>query len=356
MALTKRQNLRYNDNMNPLRNIAVKTLIFFCALSLSALIWIITLQTTILNGGVVKGWLRDSGVYNHLVANVSEVPPEQEPIGSLISTTTVQQALVKTFPPAYVQQQTELTIDGIYNWLEGKTTQPEFSLPINDKRTTFIQELAMAIQPRLAELPLCDAALLASESPCQPPNMSAEEYATAVATEITNREELLAAPVTQETLATEQAPEDLQTLSSLPTTVQWLQWLAIALPIVVIVCIGLITLVAELRLQAFATLAKRIFIGAAITLAGAGVLWYLSANVNTLPGLSGVQSGVVELLTPVLQKIISGIAGQLALLSGLVVAVSGAAWITLVIVQHRRDAPYRSSAPKASPLPPPFKK
>lgn len=342
--------------MNFLRTTIVGLASFVCVLAISGFIWLTTLTATLLQPGAVKGWLRESGVYSKLLSTLVTTN-EQAAQGGLNSTEATKQALHNTFTPDYIQQQAETAIDSTYLWLEGKSDKAAFSIPVDEKRTTFINNFAAAIEPQVAALPVCSAAsqVNANSVTCRPPQLTPQQFAQMIAAETVTRSEMLGKPLTEETIAAQQAgtsPTESQTLAQLPTSVQLINTLLLILPLAALLCFGIIALAATDRLIAFARLARRVWFGSLFTLIAAGVLLYLSANPQVLPNFSSTQTGgIVELFTPVLQRAVAAVAGQLALLSGISVAISGAFWILLSVLRKRREqARIHDSPPPSTPV------
>ncbi len=333
--------------MNFLRTTIVKVASFSCVLAVSSFIWLTTLNLTILNPEITKGWLRQSNVYSKIIPTFTKSATEEQlPNNNLISAEHTQQALTNTFNPVYVQVQSEKALDSVYAWLDGKIKEPTFSIPINEKKDDFIKQLSIAIEPQVAALPICTTqpAMSARSIPCRPPITTSEEFAKLVVTESVNQNQLLDKPLTQEELGAIEpvsgTPEDPNEppINQLPTAVGLLRWLLIALPIIVLLCIGLLTVAAGDKLTAFMRLCRRIFLGSILTLLSAGILAYLSLNPHLIPGFNMAPTGgAAEIFAPALQLAINDIAGHLALLSGVTSIASGGGWLLFYLLLKRRQ-------------------
>jgi len=76
----------------------------------------------------VKQTLSDSGIYNSVVNNaLDQAKQSTQADGSQIDLTdpAIKKAANESFTPQVIQNSSEKVIDGIYNWLNGKTTQPD---------------------------------------------------------------------------------------------------------------------------------------------------------------------------------------------------------------------------------------
>jgi hypothetical protein len=108
----------------------------------------------------VKKFVADSGVYSSAVTNVlNQTKSISTDFGDIpTSDPIVQQAARVALPPQYIKEQTELAIDNIYGWLDGKTAQPSFNIDLSGAKTLFANNIADSAQKRLNALPKCTPA------------------------------------------------------------------------------------------------------------------------------------------------------------------------------------------------------
>ncbi|HXH26660.1 MAG TPA: hypothetical protein VNG90_02090 [Candidatus Acidoferrum sp.] len=324
--------------MKLLRTFIVYIVSFLCAFMVSTTIWLAALQATVLNVTVVKNWLASSGVYSKITDII--VPQASGPSSGLFSSEVTKQALAGTFPPAFVQQQAEQVLDDVYSWIDGKTANVSFSIPIDQRKAVAIQQLAAALGPEIAALPKCSAS-----SPPQTDNVTcipAGTDATSLTNDLANRSvndsQLLNQPLTgtlfSSSSAGQKPNQTLAALNQLPTYRQWVDRLVLWLPIACIVCLIVIFFTAADRLGAFARLARRIFVGSLLTLIISLVMYYVGTYVQLSSSLP--KSDASAVFVPVLQQILQGLGQELALLSGIVSLLSLAAWITLHRLRRSR--------------------
>jgi hypothetical protein len=80
----------------------------------------------------LKTSLSDSKVYDTLVENALKSmespnkPKEGQGDGISLAQPEVKQAVKQAFTPALLQSSTEQIIDGVYRWLDSKSTEPDF--------------------------------------------------------------------------------------------------------------------------------------------------------------------------------------------------------------------------------------
>ena len=310
--------------MHFFRRVLIIIASFLCALSVSAFIWMMTVQTTLLQRTVVKNWLQQSNVYNTLLPEV--ITPghnnQASPLGAAINEAP-KQALLQTFPPSYVQQQLEIVIDKTYDWLEGKTSTIAFSIPANAKRTDFIERLAKLLEPSITQLPMCS---LANTTNCRPPQTDPAVAARLTATKIADESGIFTAPITEKTLS--KNPVNNQPVQQLQKFTTFVPTLLILLPLVAVLSAVLVFALASLKIRAGKKLMVRIFFGAAFSLAtGLGIIYYSSKiNIQATESMP-----IAHVLNPLLHLATATIGQQLSLFSGIAAAVSAGIWVGLAV-------------------------
>ncbi len=167
-------------------------------------LFLVLLFTTAMDVGVVdtvsdpsnvKKILADSGVYGTAVNSLLDQAKKTTHDGSGVD---LQNALVRsaanaTFTPQYVQQNTEKVVDSVYDWLDGKTSEPQFKIDLRPLKSQFAADVAQAVKSRSASLPACKSAASASKAladpvtaPCLPAGVSAAKAGRQAAATILN--------------------------------------------------------------------------------------------------------------------------------------------------------------------------
>ena len=325
---------------------------FLCTLSITTLIWLLTLQATILNRQTTKTWLNQSSLYTQLIPQTIKTTGQQTldtekptPTNVVITPSILQTALENTFPPSYIQNQTETIVDSTYNWLEGTSRDIIINIPIQDKKPLFTAELARAIQPSLASLPPCmNLVQMLDTAPCMPVGVDQAAFAQKIAETAVSESIFFNQPLTNTDLtgqssdfgATPQQQHDFQTLSVLPMYRQWLSILLLILPVIAVTSTLAIILIAPDKLLALGRLCRRLAISAGLTLVAGLVLLYLGNHASSaIPGLA--DQPAAALFIPVLQQALTGIATQLAIISGTVAAITGLSWLTISLIRRRQQ-------------------
>jgi hypothetical protein len=125
----------------------------------------------------VKKILSDSGIYNSVVSSALDQAKKSSTGGSEVSLTdpSIKKAAEDSFNPQVIQGSTEKVIDGVYDWLDGKTTQPDFNVDLSKVKTTFAQKVGQAAQTKAATLPACTTPPTTADpfaATCLPPGVT----------------------------------------------------------------------------------------------------------------------------------------------------------------------------------------
>lgn len=340
--------------MNILRSLLIGLAGFVCIVAISGFVSLLALQSTIMDRVVVKDWLSASKIYDgRLISalvqdSVNESaqggnPNPQLETGISASPEAIKTALNATFTPDFVQTQVEGVITNAYDWTEGKTPEFTFSIPIDQKRDTLIQQLAKAIEPQIATLPVCQSVKQTQQSTCRPPNITIEQFANQLTTQSINDSPVFAAPITGESIAKDMQQDSQQPgtspLDQLPAIRTGIDMLLIILPIAAAVSIAIVILasVRGRRLAAASRLSRRILFSVLLILIPAiVVIWIAKDNDFGLSNMFAAQIG--DLVIPLIKTIIVGMSTKLALLSGIVCIVSAMTWIGCTIWRRKLQA------------------
>ena len=349
--------------MNFWRAILASLLSLVCTVAVSTYVTLQTLESTVLNRDEVKSWLDKSGVYNNLLSTFTSAnQTAQEELnmgGSVVSSDNLKAGLNQTFTPSYVQQATEKAIDGTYDWLDGTASTINFSIDTTTKKSDFITNLSSVLQPQLAALPRCTSlAQFDSTNPtCLPPGTTAKQAADELATDAANKASIFHEPVSNQTVAqTSSSPNNSltdnqgaqQTRALVSNLKMWLLWL----PIIAVVSGGLMVLLSQHKLKAGKHLAGKLTWGLGITF----VVGLLIANVGRTFAVSNYASGgtsstvLTNIVEPIIHQAAPAIGNRLALVSGILGAVTLAIWITLLVIKKRKEKAELLAAPKEEVL------
>lgn len=147
--------------------------------SLFLLAYFLVFYQVTANPGRIKRILSDSGVYQQVPSVVYDnVLKSESKHGQDIplKSPVVRQTALATFTPDFVQTNVENSIDGVYGWLAGKTSQPQFNIDLKGAKGRF----ARSLSNNIGKLPKCSLSQQAKikaenfdafSSPCVPPGV-----------------------------------------------------------------------------------------------------------------------------------------------------------------------------------------
>ena len=314
---------------------------FVCATSIVGLVYLFTLQETVMDRAVVKGWLSDSKIYeNNLIASLVQpssepVQPSESPINP--TTETIKTAQSATFPPDYVHQQVETVIDSSYDWIEGKAATFTFSIPIDQKRDTFIQQLAKALEPQIAALPICGTV---GTQTCRPANITTEQRALQMTSQSINESGMFTTPITPASLSQGAQQPGAPSLSQLPHLRKTADLLFIILPIVIILsaAAAVYTMPSNRQIATAIRLSRRVFFSMLLTvITTVIVIFVLHNNYFDLSKIFAAKIG--DIVVPLIKIIIIDIAAKLALFSGIASIVAAVIWAALRFIRQKNIGP-----------------
>jgi hypothetical protein len=199
--------------LNGLRIVANSLAVFFLALLTFAAIIVITITSNLTQRDTVKHWVDDAGLYDNAVdgllilaseeANNSNDEPdnpvdktddsgsdeeESVPIEvalgqDILSAEQVEKVLHDVISPEFLQQQFEGLLDGGYNWLEGKSSEPIFEFDLSSRTDVLINSLTEEVMAQSLQLPACSPSQITQNfdpfnAVCLPPGVNADVIAS----------------------------------------------------------------------------------------------------------------------------------------------------------------------------------
>lgn len=339
--------------MSLLRKFVIGLAGFMCLLALSLLIVIATMNGTIMDRVTVKRWLNDSHIYQtDFVAlftqqAATDAPQDDElyaQSGGTLSGQALVTALSRTFDAAFIQQQTENILDHVYDYSEGKQASFGFSIPLDQKRDTFIQELTKSLAIEVAKLPICTNDLLVSGTYCRPESVSVEQLASQAAMQQVAQFGLFDKPFTSSSFVADgqsagTSPADA-VIASLPLTRSVVNVLFIVLPIVTIASLGIIALAAVRgsRLSVFLKLSKHLFWVMLFSLVVAVATSLIMANNNggLIALLGGSSNQIAMMVEPLVEIVTVDVSNYTAIVTGIICLTCAAAWAALSFVRKKQ--------------------
>jgi hypothetical protein len=183
-----------------------KAALVFAGSLLPALLFATALDIGILrivgSPGPVKKILSNSGIYGSAVEQVLNENGKVTAAGNDISLTdpAIKSAAQKSFSPEVVQDTTEKVIDGVYDWLNGKVAQPDFSIDLSAAKATFASNVGAAATERSSTLPVCPSRTIPSSTDplnitCLPRGLTASQVGAQAQSDVLRGQGFLDNPV-----------------------------------------------------------------------------------------------------------------------------------------------------------------
>jgi hypothetical protein len=147
----------------------------------------------------VKKILSDSGIYNSVVSSALDQAQKSTDTGGEVSLTdpAIKKAAGDAFNPQVVQGSTEKVIDGLYDWLDGKTTTPDFNVDLTSVKTSFAEKVGQAAADRATTLPVCTAPPASTDplsATCRPPTLTPAQIGTQAKNDVLSSQGFLEHP------------------------------------------------------------------------------------------------------------------------------------------------------------------
>lgn len=286
----------YNSHMNFGR----KALLLLITPLFSLLLFATALDFGILHlaGGptTVEKVLEDSGIYKNVIPHSLDNIKQTSGSGGQVSLSDpiVKNAANQALSPQVIQQSANQIIDGVYHWLDGRTTLPDFQVDLSGAKTTFATSVGKGAEQKAASLPVCPTGLSglpdsfdAFSATCLPAGLTPAQAGANARDTILNGKDFLANPVItaaslKKTNSDQSVFADKQ---NLPKQFQRIKKTPIILAAVTILISGLIILLSSTRLGGLRK------VGITLVVAGLAMLvfaWVLNWVVGTklLPKLN----------------------------------------------------------------------
>lgn len=241
--------LEYNNCMSFIRRFFYysTSLVFRLLLLLVPVVFAVTLVFS--NPGTITGALKGSGIYDQfidLVLDASAKENNDQTAKDLLNDPEVRTIAKQAFTPELLERSSNDVVQGIYDWLNGKTPEPQFTLDLSSAKTTLLNGLSQYAEKRASGLPPCTAAQLQTldlESdllnlPCLPPGLTAKQVGDRFSEQLLTNADVLDKPViTNQTIADQNNGKsltaDVQNVPDTFQTAQDLRWV-VMIPVVLL--------------------------------------------------------------------------------------------------------------------------
>jgi hypothetical protein len=150
--------IMYNKGMNFLRKAALATVCSLLPMALLGFGILFSLYQVLGSPNHIKGALAESGFYDSALASVVEQTTDAEGGGDSQTSSgqaAVQKAIKDAIPASYIQDQTSGVLDGVYAWMQGKSTDLQFAIDLTPVKTDLVNSLTEQARARAQTLPAC---------------------------------------------------------------------------------------------------------------------------------------------------------------------------------------------------------
>lgn len=168
--------------MNILRKFAVFIACTLLPLALISFGVLFSLHQVLGSPNHIENALDQSGIYSSVAANIVQQATSNS--GQNLDASgqqAVQNAVSSAISPGYVKSQTNNALQGIYDWLQGKSNSLSFSIDLSSVKGRLADTMAQQAEQRAAALPACSLQQLQGMDPnnidpltvsCLPPGVT----------------------------------------------------------------------------------------------------------------------------------------------------------------------------------------
>jgi hypothetical protein len=206
----------------------------------------------------VKQLISESGIYNTLIPGILDQQAKQTSSSGDVNLTdpAIKQAANAAFSPQVLQTDTEKIIDGVYHWLNGTTTTPDFKVDLSASKQTFADQVAQATKTKAASLPRCTSVSTnnsfdAFSATCLPPGVTPDQAAAQIKSSLLGGKGFLDNPViTADTVKGDNPSKDIfqDNLKSAPKNYQRIKKTPVVLAILAVLMAAAIVLLSPRKL------------------------------------------------------------------------------------------------------------
>lgn len=231
--------------------------IFIILLVVATLVFaqVVAITSVVSDKTKVKTVLSTANIYKTLPENVLYVVKASDTSGDLdksagespqktlaavleengfISPKDLTKTITAVVPPEFLKKQTESVIDGTYDYLEGTTNEPSFTISLKDRAGVAKKEIGSLVSTKLASLPVCSAEQMRTqgadiqilEASCLPPGVSLQAEVDSFTSDLTGSEGVFAKEFTQKDIDISDADAATARFAySALQSMQWIFWL-----------------------------------------------------------------------------------------------------------------------------------
>ncbi len=173
-----------------LRRIGLTLTIIVFSLAFQLAIIFIPMTIVLQNRQNISSWLADSGAYDKFGPVVASqlASPDRPNADVGIQPAELEAVVKESLPTDVLATQVSSIVSGFYDWLEGKTAQPQFAVNLADRQPQIEAAFSRLIESKLTGAPRCSPAQLDGYDPfsdiCLPRGQTAAETARTFASQL----------------------------------------------------------------------------------------------------------------------------------------------------------------------------
>ena len=357
----------YNKRMTSFQKFGRGFSSAICKLALLALAFVVAGNMVFGKPDTLKTTLKDSGIYSGFTDSLiqqAKTDSATKPVGQdlPVQDPLVQEAIKKAITPEFAQSTAEQVVDGTYNWLEGKTSKPDFNVDLSGLKQNLANNVADAGVQRAQSLPVCTTQQLRQldpnatdpfSLPCLPPgiNLQAERQKLVNQT-LTNGEFISDTSISADDLKDKgQTTSPFEKASYVPALFQWSQILPWILGSLVLVTGAGVILLDSERRRGIKSLSITLLITGGILAVSALIGWYfmraLDLNRDGLANTAQVQQSAVYII-----RTLSGLFNKtLCIFAGIYIVLGGGGLLGLHFTKPKVSTPAPAKQPKPARTP-----
>ncbi len=228
----------------------------------------------------VKQIIGNSGVYSQITPVIYDSYTDS---GSSAKATTeglplqdqkVGDAANQVFDPEFVRTNIETVVDGVYDWLGGKSAEPSFNVDLSSAKSRFIQQVANQAASRAETLPVCTPAQLRElentnllSIPCRTSNADMQALKEDFISSANSNDGFLKdTSISPATLKDENGRSVFEDLKQMPENFQKLKKAPVVIGVLIVLVGTFILMISRSRKEGFNKLAVLLAVGGALVI------------------------------------------------------------------------------------------
>ena len=283
----------------------------------------------LIKSGALSLPLGEAGVEQETAAEAEAINPQ-----------SIKPIIDRYFSPDFHQRLVAGVVNGLYDWLEGKTDHPQFAVKISDNPAEFKQLAVEGFVSRYQALPECTPGTVfateynALEADCRVSSISAEQLKTAIEQQLDKAglDRLFAsATISSDEFLQDTSQADLKRLKTVHDTLQ-ISKLLIAVAIIMLS--GLIFWAVPGTAKGLKTLGKALLVPSSLVLIVGGLVRFLQPAIVANLAPTGDSAALSQLAHELATGFLAQVNNRWLLYSLILIAISAGLLFTQRLFKH----------------------